>query len=494
MTKKPHQVTRRELLETAAWAFAATAVPAVTVSGASTQEGAGGQRLTQVTTTLSTYMSAAKDRPLPDLAVERAKRHTLDTLAAMISGSELVPGHAALRFAKAYGGSPTSTVAASNIVCGPIEAALVNGVLAHADETDDSWPSGWHPGCAVVPAALAVGEQFGISGPHLLRAIALGYDVGSRFWITLRSSGPQAHKSSHSLAGLWGAAAAAGCAAGLNAQQMRWLIDYTAQQASGVASWSRDSDHIEKGFTFGGMPAKNGVTSALLVHAGWTGVDDVLHGENNYFLMNAPQSDPAKIPTRLLIEQLGERYEITRTNIKKWSVGSPIQGPLDAMEIILKKRPLDVNQVKEVIVRMEPGSVVDNREMPDVNVQHMIAVMLIDKDATFKAAHDVARMKDPAILRERAKVKLVPGGGRGAAVQPPLVQMRLSDGTTVSEDVKAVLGTVDNPMTREQLVEKCRSLMTPIVGQAAGARLIESIMSIETVTNVRTLRPLLQKS
>ena len=103
-------------------------------------------------------------------------------------------------------------------------------------------------------------------------------------------------------------------------------------------------------------------------------------------------------------------------------------------------------------------------------------------------------MKDPAILRERAKVKLVPGGGRGAAVQPPLVQVRLSDGTTVSEDVKAVLGTVDNPMTREQLVEKCRSLLTPIVGQAAGARLIESIMSIETVTNVRTLRPLLQKS
>jgi len=436
-------------------------------------------------------MSGAKDRALPELAVERAKRHTLDTLAAMISGSELVPGHAALRFAKAYGGAQVSTVVASNLVSGPIEAALVNGVLAHADETDDSWPSGWHPGCAVVPAALAVGEQFGISGSHLLRAVSLGYDVGSRFWITLRSSGPQAHKSSHSLAGLWGAAAAAGCAAGLNAQQMRWLIDYTAQQASGVASWSRDTEHIEKGFTFGGMPAKNGVTSALLVHAGWTGVDDVLHGENNYFLMNSPGN--TKIPTELLIEQLGERYEITRTNLKKWSVGSPIQAPLDAMEIILKKRPLDPNQVREIIVRMEPGSVVDNREMPDVNVQHMMAVMLIDKDATFKAAHDVARMKDPAILRERAKVKLVPGGARGS-VQPPLVQVRLADGTTVSEDVKAVLGTVDNPMTREQIVAKCRSLMTPIIGAAAGNRVIDTVLSLETVSNIRTLRPLLQRS
>ena len=314
MTKKLHRVTRRELLETAGLAFAASALPVLPAQAAIAQEGTAPQPLSHVTSTLSTYMSAAKDRPLPELAVERAKRHTLDTLAAMISGSELVPGHAALRFAKAYAGSQVSTVVASNLSCGPIEAALINGVLAHADETDDSWPSGWHPGCAVVPAALAVGEQFGISGSQLLRAVALGYDVGSRFWITLRSSGPQAHKSSHSLAGLWGAAAAAGCAAGLNAQQMRWLIDYTAQQASGVASWSRDTEHIEKGFTFGGMPAKNGVTSALLVHAGWTGVDDVLHGENNYFLMNSPGN--TKIPTELLIEQLGERYEFTRSNLK----------------------------------------------------------------------------------------------------------------------------------------------------------------------------------
>ena len=123
----------------------------------------------------------------------------------------------------------------------------------------------------------------------------------------------------------------------------------------------------------------------------------------------------------------------------------------------------------------------------------MIAVMLIDKDATFKAAHDVARMKDPAILRERAKVKLVPGGARGS-VQPPLVQVRLADGTTVAEDVKAVLGTVDNPMTRDQVVAKCRSLMTPIVGAASSTKLIDSILSIEQVASVRTLRPLLQRS
>ena len=119
-----------------------------------------------------------------------------------------------------------------------------------------------------------MGEQFGISGAHFVRAVTLGYDVGSRFLTALRPGVFETHKSTHSIGGVFGAAAAAACAAGLNPQQMRWLIDYTAQQSSGIAAWDRDSEHIEKGFVFGGMPARSGVTAALLVHAGWTGVDE----------------------------------------------------------------------------------------------------------------------------------------------------------------------------------------------------------------------------
>src|SRR5260370_42708265 len=135
---------------------------------------------------LSGYMSAAGTRALPEEVVEKAKQHILDTLAAMISGSGLPPGRAALQFARAYGGREIATVVASNLLCGPIEAALTNGVLAHADETDDSHsPSQSHPGCALVPAALAVGEQFRTSGAHFLRAVALGYDLRARVTMTL---------------------------------------------------------------------------------------------------------------------------------------------------------------------------------------------------------------------------------------------------------------------------------------------------------------------
>src|SRR5438067_2413126 len=281
-----------------------------------------------VITKLSTYMSEARNNALADPVIEKAKHHILDTFAAIISGAELTPGRSAVQFARAYGGEKVATVAASNVLCGPIEAALANGVLAHADETDDSWPSGWHPGCNVVPAALAVGEQFGITGAHFVRAVAVGYDIGARMLMALRPGVFETHKSTHSIGGVFGAAAAAGCAASLNPQQMRWLLDYTAQQSSGIAAWDRDTDHIEKGFVFGGMPARSGVTSALLVKSGWTGVDDVLSGDDNFLLANAPHGD-----ANVLIDKLGERYEITRTSIKKWTVGTPIQGPLDALEI-----------------------------------------------------------------------------------------------------------------------------------------------------------------
>jgi 2-methylcitrate dehydratase PrpD len=139
---------------------------------------------------------------------------------------------------------------------------------------------------------------------------------------------------------------------------------------------------------------------------------------------------------------------------------------------------------------MNPGSVVDNREMPDVCIQHMIAVMLVDKTATFRSAHDKPRMQDPVILRHRAKVRLDPGAGG----RPPLVVVRLTDGTSLSEDVAAVLGTPNNPMSRDQVVAKSRDLMMPVLGASASAKLIEKALSLENVKTLRELRPLLQRA
>src|SRR3954466_4596652 len=303
-----------------------------------------------VMATLSDYMASAGGRALPAEAAKQAKHHLLDTLASMVSGSELPPGQAGVRHVRANGGKGTVTIAASSLTASPADAALANGMMAHADETDDSHnASRSHPGCAVVPAAIAVAEHLGVGGARLLRAVALGYDIGPRVVMAMGGAACSYDSSlaTHSIAGTFGAAAAASCCAGLDAQQMRWMLDYTAQQSSGIVAWRRDTDHIEKAFVFAGMPARSGVTSALLVHAGWNGIDDILSGADNYFLAYAPAADRAQ-----LVDKLGERYEISRTDIKKWTVGSPIQGPLDAVAAIRGRRAFEADQVERVVVRM----------------------------------------------------------------------------------------------------------------------------------------------
>jgi 2-methylcitrate dehydratase PrpD len=488
MMNRHRQLTRRRLLQTAGGLMAAAAWPVRRVSAA--------PPVSEMMTTLSTYMSGAASRALPDAVVEKTKHLILDTFAAMLSGSELPPGRFAIQFARAYRGDPVATVAGSTVLCGPIEAALANGMLAHSDETDDTHPpSQSHPGCAVVPAALAAGEKFGIDGTRFLRAVTLGYDVGPRVTATLGRLQymVDSHRSTHAISGTFGAAAAAACAAGLNAQQMRWLLSYTAQQASGLASWQRDSEHVEKAFDFGGMPARNGVTAALLVEAGGTGVDDILSGADNFFQAFTPKNDPA-----MLVDKLGERYEITRTNVKKWTVGAPIQAPLDALDNLQRRHRFDADRVKQVAVRVatNEATIVNNREIPDISLQHLLAVMLIDKTVTFKSAHDAARMKDPMVQRQRAKIQLVPDQDleRLMPRREAVVEVTLTDGQMYSERVGNVRGTAENPMTRDEIIAKARDLVTPVLGSDAGRRLIEAVFALETVKNIRDLRPMLQRA
>jgi 2-methylcitrate dehydratase PrpD len=199
----------------------------------------------------------------------------------------------------------------------------------------------------------------------------------------------------------------------------------------------------------------------------------------------------------VLIDKLGERYEVVNTDIKKWIVGTPIQAPLDAIENLRRKRPFDADDVKSVVVRLAPsvGAVVDNRDIPDICLQHMVAVMLIDKTASFHAAHDKARMQDASVRRQRSKVTYMPD----AALTPLLparvaiVEVTLTDGTKLSDRVEAVRGTVRNPMPRGEVVEKARDLIAPVLGAATAQKLSDTLLAIETVKDIRTLRPLLQR-
>ncbi len=438
---------------------------------------------------LSAYIAAAPRRPLPAAVTERAKHHLLDTLSAMVSGSRLLPGRRAIEFAAAQGGTPEACVIGSRIVTSAINAALANGMHGHADETDDTYYlSLVHPGCSIVPAALAMAERERRGGTALLRAMVLGYDVCARISHALgverfRSAG----HSTHSFGGTFGSAAAAGALAGLNADQVRYLLSYTAQQASGLSCWARDTEHIEKAFDFGGMPARNGVTAAIMAGMRFTGVEDVLSGDRGFFHAYGEHAQPER-----LVAGLGHEFEIMNTAIKRWAVGYPIQAPLDAVANLIAKHGVTAGDVERVVVTIdEQGArTVNQRKMADINIQHLVALMLNDGEITFTSSHDDSRLRDPAVVRLRKRIELAGSAALSRTkTTQAIVEIATRGGRRFRHHTKAVRGTAANPMPREEVEAKSLDLLVPVLGARRARKLVDTVWRIERVADMRALRP-----
>lgn len=441
---------------------------------------------------LATYIANARSRALPVAVTERAKHHLLDTIAAMLSGSKLLPGRRAIEFVATQGGVPEATVIGSGIVTTAINAALANGMHAHADETDDTYYLALvHPGCGVVPAALALAERERSGGTALLRATVLGYDICARMSIALgierfRERGHSTHSFGH----MFGAAAAAAAILKLNVDQTRYLLSYTGQQASGLSCWARDIEHIEKAFDFGGMPARNGVTAGVMASMRFTGVEDVFDGDRSFFHAHGLTANPEK-----LVQDLGRRYEIMNTSIKRWAVGYPIQAPLDAVMNLIEKHGIAATDVDRVTITIDDqgARTVNQRTMASINIQHLVAVMLLDGDITFVSAHDDQRVRDPRVLKLKERIVLQGSAALGRAkTTQAIVEITTRDGRRLRHHTKAVRGTAANPMPRAEVEAKALDLLLPVIGRRRAARLVDTVWNIERLRDARALRPLLQ--
>jgi len=447
-----------------------------------------------ITGRLAAYMAEARERSLPTEVAREAKHRILDALAAMVSGAPLKPGEMAIRYARAQGGVPEATIVTTDITTSAVNAALANGMLAHADETDDFEPvTKAHPGCAVVPAALAMAEREGRSGIELLRAVTLGYDLCCRFLLALGPDLVRArHRSAEGLSSTFGSAAAAASLARLDEKGMRYALSYAAQQVSGVWSWVRDSEHVEKAFDFAGMGARNGVTAAIMVQTGFTGVWDALDGEHNALEALSTEPRPEEMVTGL-----GSRFIVTETAIKPFSVGYPIQAPLDAFLRLRREHGLTVNNVERIIVRLpEDGArIVNNRSMPDVNCQHIIAVALVDGTVSFSDSHSYERMADPQVRAVKERVQLVADRALmdPAAPRSGFVEVTLRDGRTLSHFTRHAPGTKENPLDTEGVNAKARLLMAPVLGAEPTEEIIRRVNALEELDDARELRPYLTR-
>jgi 2-methylcitrate dehydratase PrpD len=421
--------------------------------------------------------------------VEKAELHIIDSIAAAVSGTELEAGRLAFEFASSNLGPRQATLFGSGLQTSIPYAAMANGMAAHADETDDSLPPlgsiRTHPGCSVVPSAVAVAEAKSRSGMELIRAVTLGYEICSRFAMALWSDYEAAilEKSSVAVANVFGSAAAATSLLSLGEKQVRYVFSHAVQHAAGLNSFFRERRHVEKAYVFGGMPSFNGTSIALMVSQGWTGVEDVFVGDPSFFSLG-PRPDPGRLTVGL-----GSDYELMRTRLKKYPVGSPIQSPVDALLEILHTQQLDHSDVAEVEVRLSPPrfEVCHDRHMSSLNIEYLIEVALLDGSLTFENSHDEARFQRWRASGPDPRVAIRPDGEFGAG-HGASVKLSTYGGDTYTCTVDDIPGSARNPLSRDEVELKATTLMAPVLGERRTAGLIADLRDLRNLDSIQQLQ------
>jgi len=241
------------------------------------------------------------------------------------------------------------------------------------------------------------------------------------------------------------------------------------------------------------MPARNGVTAAIFAQLGFTGVRDPFYGRPNYlYFFSRDVSKP-----KILIEGLGSYFEIMYNTLKKYSVGGPIQAPLDALLLMMEKHKFSAGDVAGISVHLSKESmyVINNRDMPNINLQYLFAVVLLDGAVTYETTMSFERMTNPAVQALKKLVKLVhePKLDDVRLKRQAIVEVVTKNGDKWSEHVENVRGTPGNPMTRKEVEEKYLDLTAPILGKNRANKLAEKIWNLEKVSNMQKVQPLLAK-
>ena len=442
-----------------------------------------------LTEPLSNYIVGDQAARLPAPVVERATIHILDTLGAMISGSQLKPGKVGIDFVSSQGGPPQATVVATGLRTSAIYATLANAISAHADETDDAhFPTVTHPGSVILPACLAIAELRHRSGRELIHAVVLGYDVMCRINKAFdRAWMGQRGLHAGALCAVFGATAAASRLLGADAVRVRHALALAGTQASGINTWRQDPEHIDKALCFSGAPARNGVSAALMAEAGFTGTATVFEGEENFFKAISEESRPQET-----IKDLGSRYELLDTSIKKYPAGQPIQATLEGYFRLVKEHRIDGRQIKKIVVRLPDtqARTINDRHMPDVNCQYMLAVAMLDGKIDFQNSHDFERMRDPQVLEYKKRVEIIADAELTKifpAVRSAIVEIDTADGGHFKILLDRMPGAPYNPLSAAEVEEKFLLLSVPVLGDKRCKAIVEAARNLENLSDITTL-------
>jgi 2-methylcitrate dehydratase PrpD len=447
--------------------------------------------VTTLTEALSEWLCAQRWQDIPEAVRRKAIDVTYDSVGAMTACSQLPEVVAIVRFLKRMGGTPECTIIGHGGLTSVVNAAMANGSMAHGDEVDPVHLKsvGGHVAAGPVPTAITMGQWLGASGPDVLRAVALGYEVGGRLmtifyrerdYVTRRFY-PTAVVASVS------SAVTAGLLLGVKSEQMQVAMCLAAYQAAGPDNMTKDPVHMGKTFQVGAAN-RNGVTAAMLAHDGCHAPLDILDGSHSLFdaYLGAPEAGSD------LLKDLGTYYSITDVMHKRYPVGSPNQTYLQGLFGLIDKHGLERRDIAEIEVHIPQRGLrrVPTTRHASISALTVCAIGAAHGSLDFYRLHDPNGAMDPAASKMQQRIKFV---GRDdwtdmEAGRHAIVTIRTEDGRTLTQEVWHV------PMTAAELDRKFESLVVPRFGKDKSKRAAELLKGIESASTVRPLMTELQNA
>jgi 2-methylcitrate dehydratase PrpD len=443
---------------------------------------------------IAEFVRDLKLADVPPAVVEKSKLVFLDTLGVALASSTMDFGRMVTNVARQLGGSADSSLVGSSVKVAAANAVLANGTLAHGLDFDDTLEEAIvHTGCCAAMTALAVGEEVGASGRHVLEASIAATEVLCK--VGLVAPGKFHARGFHptALCSTFGAAAAAGKLYDLEMAQWSDAFGLCGSQSSGIIEYLADGTWTKR--LHPGWSAHGGVVATLLAREGFRGPATVFEGQHGFYRsFGGPDDYQFK-----KLGELGRVWETPRLAFKSYPCGSISHPYMDCALKLRQKHSLSPEKIVDVLCRTAKGPVdrlwepLQEKRRPPTSygakfsLPYSIAVMLIKGRAGLEEFSDAA-IHDPEVLGLAEKVRYE----LDASIDYPRhfsghVRIRLNDGRVVEENQAHPRGGLESPLPPEEIVEKFRANARLALSENKLRWLIDTVRNLEQLPAIATL-------
>jgi len=401
-----------------------------------------------VTQTLARFIVETKWQDIPEKARHEAKRALLNFFAVAIAGCRTEPVELALKSLAEFSGGKQATIIGRTERIDALGAAFLNAASANVfDYCDTHLPTVVHPTAPLAPALLSLAELRRVTGPELLLAFVLGFEIECRLGGAISPGHYPKGWHITSTCGVFGAAAGAAKLLRLKQDQVVWALGNASTQSAGLCEclgWPAKSVSV-------GNAARNGLFSALLAEKGFAGPAEPIPGAQGFL---AAMGEPPNWAA--LTEGLGKTWEVNDNSIKPYPAGFVIHPLLDCALDWRRQHPgaavdrIAVRGNPLLLQRTDRPDVATGRES-QVSLQHAVAAALVLGKAGLEQFTD-ACVNDPAVKAMRRKVEVA----SDPAISTIAVEVDFwtTDGNKHNVSTKAARGSSANPLNDAEIEQK----------------------------------------